>query len=168
MEILKELEVLLNFSNIYYKKGVPSIMSVIDVEINTIMNNCKLISKDKVKILQQKITSDIGWLLLSFAENMASYSLRTSKQELFTNGLLALSLIFDTIDWREIILIMTLFYDVHKRIGLSFEGNTYFESRYNLFLEEFLNREESNKTIESMGYILMEDENANLTYQRIW
>lgn len=171
MNVLEEFKIILRNlenSNEYYKKGVPRTMSKVDVELNRIMSGCKLLSEEDIETLRKDISTDIGWLLLSFSENMATYSLRSSKQEFLTNGLLALCLIFDTIDWREIILIMSLFYDVHKRIGLSFKEIIHSEDKFKIFVEEFLSREENNKTLESMGYILTKDESDNLIYQRTW
>jgi len=171
MSIFDELKLILRDlenDNEYYKKGIPSTMSKVDVELNRIMHECKLISEEEIETLRENISIDIGWLLLSFAENMATYSLRTSKQDFFTNGLFALSLIFDTIDWREIILIMALFYDVHKRTGLSFEEIARPEDKFKVFIEEFLDREEDNKSLEAMGYILTKDEDGNPIYQRTW
>jgi hypothetical protein len=63
---------------------------------------------------------------------------------------------------------MSLFYDAHNRKNLSFADITRSEDKFKLFTEEFLSREESNKTLESMGYIFTKDENGNPIYKRTW
>lgn len=170
MNILKELKIVLRDenSNEYFKEGVPSTMSRVDVELNRILGEFNLLSKEEIESLRENISTDMAWLLLSFAENMATYSLRLSKQELFSRGLSALSLVLGILDKREIILIMSLYYDVHKRVGLSFERITYPKDKFNMFVEEFLKRDENDKSLNSMGYIYTKDENGNSIYQRTW
>jgi hypothetical protein len=52
---------------------------------------------------------------------MASYSRRLSEQRYFTNGLLALGLASPELDTRDVRLVLSLYWYVHKKNGLSFD-----------------------------------------------
>lgn len=171
MNILKELEITLKEakqSGEYWEKGVPSSMMKVDIALNRIVGDYILLSKEERKSVCNGISTDIGWMLLCFSINMATYSHRVSEQKYFTNGLTALGMVLGILDQREIILIMPLYYDVHKRNGLSFEKVLIQNNEFASFIKNFLNRNEEDKTLESMGYILTTDENNNPIYQRTW
>ena len=171
MKILKELEITLKDakdSGEYWGKGVSSSMMRMDIELNRIIGDYILLSKEEKKSVCNGITTDIAWLLLCFAINMANYSLRFSEQKYFSNGLTALGMVLDILDKREIILIMPLYYDVYKRNGLSFEKILNQNDEFATFVSNFLSRNEDDKSLECMGYILTKDENNNPIYQRTW
>lgn len=171
MNIIKELEATLKEaqnSGEYWEKGVPSSMMKMDIELNRIIGEYNLLSNEEKKSVCKGISTDIAWLLLCFATNMATYSLRFSEQKYFSNGLAALSIILGIIDQREIILIMPLYYDVFKRNKLSFESILNQEGEFSAFVRNFLSRNEDDKTLECMGYILTKDDNNNPIYQRTW
>ena len=171
MNILKELKVTLKKakgSGEYWEKGVPSSMMKMDIELNRIIGEYILLSKEDKKSVCNGVSTDIAWLLLCFAINMATYSLRFSEQKYFSNGLTALSMVLGILDQREIILIMSLYYDVHKRNMLSFEKILNQSEGFATFVKNFLSRNENDKTLECMGYILTIDENNNPVYQRTW
>lgn len=171
MKIIEELDNILckaKENGEYLRKDLPSTMMAMDKEINiTVESYSKLTEERKIKI-EKMISIDIAWLLLCFAINMATYSLRLTEQEYFTNGLTALRIVFRMFDEREIILIMSLYYDVHKRTGLSFEKTLNYNDEFTSFISKFLRRNEDEKSLKAMGYILMKDENNNLIYQRTW
>lgn len=171
MNILKELEITLKEakdSGEYWEKGAPSSMMKMDIELNRIIVEYNLLSNEEKKSVCKGISTDIAWLLLCFAINMATYSLRFSEQKYFSNGLTALGMVLGILDQREIILIMPLYYDVHKRERLSFERVLNHNDEFASFVKNFLNRNEEDKTLESMGYILTADENNNPIFQRTW
>lgn len=114
------------------------------------------------------ISTDIAWLLLCFAINMATYSLRLSEQKYFSNGLIALGMVLGNLDRREIMVVMPLYYNVSKQKKLSFEKVLNLNDEFAALVKNFLSRNEEDKTLESMGYILVKDENSNLIYQRTW
>ena len=171
MNILKELEIMMKEakdSGEYWKKSVPSSMMKMDIELNRIIGDYILLSKEEKKSVCNGISTDIAWLLLCFAINMATYSLRFSEQKYFSNGLTALGMVLGILDQREIILIMPLYYDVHKRNRLSFEKILSQNDEFATFIRNFQSRNENDKTLECMGYILTIDENNNPIYQRTW
>lgn len=171
MQLLKKLEDILfeaKNSGEYWVKAVPNSMMKMDVELNSIIENYVSLSEEEKKLVCIGISTDIAWLLLCFAINMATYSLRLSVQKYFTNGLTALGMVLGILDPREIILIMPLYYDVYKRNGLSFDKVLNQNDEFSLFVNNYLNRNDEDKTLASMGYILTIDEDNNPTYQRTW
>jgi hypothetical protein len=171
MNILKELESTLKEarnSGEYWGKGVPSSMMKMDIELNRVIGEYILLSNEEKKSVRKGISTDSAWLLLCFATNMATYSLRLSEQKYFSNGLTALSMILGVIDQREILLIMPLYYDACKQKDLSFEKILKQNDEFATFIRSFLSRNEDDKTLECMGYKLVMDENNNPIYQRTW
>ncbi|MDR2157095.1 MAG: hypothetical protein LBO81_04890 [Clostridiales Family XIII bacterium] len=152
----------------YWMKDIPGSMLKMDIELNRITAAYVSLSKEDKLSVCNGISIDIAWLLLCFAINMATYSLRSSNQQYFSNGLTALSMVLGVLDQREILLIMPLYYDVHKRRGLSFESVLNCNDAFSKLVRSFLNRDENDKILECMGYTLIIDENNNPTYQRNW
>lgn len=152
----------------YLAPGVPEIMTKIDVQLNEILEDYMALPKEKKDLAKVRISTDGAWTLLAFAENMATYSLRLSNQKLFSNGLLALDIAKSSLDSREIMVILPLYCDIHKRKGLRFDSILSEGDSFSSFLKEFLDRDEDDKTLESMGYVLANDENNNPVYERTW
>lgn len=171
MNISKELDNILKEakdSGEYWKKGVPNAMMKMDNEINIIIEKYIQLSEEEKKHIKKEISTDIAWLLLYFSINMATYSLRFSEQKYFSNGLIALGIVFGLLDQREIILVMPLYYDVHKQKSLSFEIVLAQQNEFSTFVLNFLSRNEEDKTLECMGYVITKDCNNNPIYQRTW
>jgi hypothetical protein len=170
MDILKQLEDILQEAkdnSEHWLKGVPSPMMKMDIAINRIMAEFILLSKEDQKILVKELSNELAWLLLDFSINMATYSLRFSDQKIFTNGLTALGMAFEVLDHREILLVLSLYYNASKK-GLSFESTLHQENAYAVLVHDFINRSEEDKTLESMGYSIMMDENKAPYYKRTW
>jgi hypothetical protein len=149
----------------YWKLPIPS---NIDTDIINCIKSYQSLPKDKQMSLRDSINMDIARLLLYFSERMATFALRTRDQDVFQLGLLALDLINGQEYLREILFVMPLFYDASKRSKLSFEKVPYQNDDFANFIEDFLSRDEEDKSLECMGYILTKDEDNNLTYQRTW
>jgi hypothetical protein len=171
MNIVKELEIILEeakSSGEYFEQSVSISMMRMDRKLNKIIENFVNLSKEQMDVVGNAISNEIAWLLLNFATNMVTYSLRGSEQRYFSNGLMSLRMIFNTLDQREIILVMALFYDASKRNKLSFKMALELNDEFSDFVLGFLNRREEDKTLESMGYTLSRDQNNHLIYKRMW
>lgn len=149
----------------YWKLPIPS---DVDMEIINCIKNSKSLSNDDQLNIKNSINTDIARMLLYFSERMATLSLRTNDQDVFLIGLLALDMIGGREDIREILLIMPLYYDVSKRNKLSFDKVLSQNDDFASFVKDFLSRNEDEKTLESMGYILTKDGSDNPIYQRTW
>jgi len=124
------------------------------------------VDKEEVKI---HLTIKMAWYLLSFGVSMATYSLRLSNQKYFTNGLFAVSMTFGLLDIRDILVILPLFCDAQKKNNLSFDEILKQKNDFSLELENFINRDEKDKSLECMGYIIKVDESNNQAYYyRTW
>ena len=178
MNILESLTVAINSEKdeieIEKTKGqsvlskVPNQISKADLLFNDVLDKYMMISKTGKEDVKKFITVETAWYLLGFGIRMATYSLRLSDQRYFTNGLMALSIVVKKLDQREILLILPLYYDVHKKHNLSFHSSLVYNDEFSVMLEDFLYRDEVDKTIECMGYVLSEDENDNPFYERTW
>ncbi len=152
----------------YWETKAPSSMSRMNVELNEIIGEYLISTNEERAKIHSEISNELAWSLLAFAENMATYSLRFEEQEIFNNGLFALGLTFGVLDTREILLIMSLYYDVSQKTKLSLDNVLKQNNSFSVFVSDFLNREEEKKSLKCMGYILTKDENGNLLYQRTW
>jgi hypothetical protein len=171
MNIVKEVERILEASK---KEGdlgertIPGAISKANAELSAAIGGFGALPKEARGELRKGISQETAWSLLAFAETMATYALRLSDQALFTNGLLALSMIFGVIDARELMLVMSLYHDVHRRKGLSVSSILDQNDEFAIFVRDFFARDEEGKSLKSMGYTLARDASNNLTYQRTW
>jgi hypothetical protein len=154
--------------NQYGVKDIPVCLSKVDQEINEIIDNYTNIDDCARDTIRAVVTVEVAWLLLCFGVRMATYSLRLSNQRYFTNGLLAIGMAFGVLDGRELLVILPLYCDVEKKTKLSFDDLFKQNDDFSVILKNFINRDEKDKSLECMGYILKIDENNGPTYQRTW
>ncbi len=171
MNLVKEVERIIEASKKegdFQERTIPSAISKANAELSTAVAGFGALPREARSELRKGISQDTAWSLLAFAETMATYALRLSDQALFTNGLLALSMIFGVIDGRELMLVMSLYHDVHQRNGLSVSSVLDQDDDFAVFVRDFFARGEEGKSLKSMGYALTRDGSNNLTYQRTW
>jgi len=152
----------------FLEKSIPFVMMEMDIELNKVINEILILTAEEKNTLSNEITVESAWTLLNFAMNMATYALRTSEQRYFTNGLIALELVLNILDKREILILMPLYYDLFKRHNMSFEVILNQNNKFSDFVKAFIDRDDENKTLECMGFILSKDKNENITYVRTW
>ncbi len=148
--------------------SIPDKLLDIDIRINDIIEEYLQLSKQRKSCVDNAITHEIAWILLSFAIRMATYSLRLSSQRFFTNGLQSLGMSIGVLDVREIWVVLVLYSDVHEKIGLSLETVLHQGSDFSSLLRDFIGRNKQEKSLSSMGYVIHIDENNNPTYIRTW
>jgi hypothetical protein len=170
MDIVEQWESVLEKlqDNQYVVKDVPIQLSEIDREINETFDSFSRIDQDGQSLICQRVTVEMAWLFLCFGIRMATYALRLSSQKYFTNGLLAIGMTLGMLDEREMLVILPLYCDVQKKTGLSFDEVLKRNNAFSSVLKNFMNRDEKDRSLECMGYILEIDENDNPTYQRTW
>ena len=139
-----------------------------DYEIIKCLSDYQKLSKGQKLAFKNDITYDMAGLLIYFSERMATLSLRSKEQNIFESGLYALDVSSDKRDFREILMILSLYYDVSNRNKLSFDSFINQKEALTESLMTFINRNDKDKTLECMGYILTRDENNNPIYQRTW
>ena len=157
-------EMLRGGSDQYSLHGVPAQLSVLDNAFNKTIIEYKQLSEHDKDEVQKLITIKIADLLLGFGERFATYSLRLSSQEYFTNGLIALSVTLKVQDTRELLRVLSLYCDVQKKRNLSFSEVLEQGNEFSSFLKQFINREKKDKTIECMRYVIKYDDDTPTYY----
>ena len=170
MNIFNELNFVLKKSknDQYGINSIPIQLAETDKTINEILDCYISFQHDEQEQIQTYITVETAWLLLCFGIRMATYSLRQSNQKLFSNGLLALSLAYWVLDERELLVVFSLYCDAQKKNALFFDGAFKRNGKFAMELENFVNRKDVDKSIESMGYILEFDSENIPTYKKTW
>ena len=129
---------------------VPTNMYKTYVDINKIIDTYLLLENtEKVNI---KVSYDVAWLLLGFGFYMATYALRLSEQRYFNNGLVAIGIASKTVDLRDALRLLALYWDVHKKTNLSFEFVLSQNNEFSKVLQRFIERKESDKSLDCMGF----------------
>lgn len=154
--IIDELKVIQKKKNAQICSEIPIIMDETDTEINCILDSYLL--SENNEMMNVKVSNDIAWLLMGFGFYMATYSLRSSEQRYFTNGLTAIGIASQTIDLRECLKLLPLYWDVFRKKGLSFQPVLSQNNDFTKELQMFLGRVEINKTLECMGFELAGEE----------
>ena len=153
----------------YIQNYIPESLSKADIIFNEIIDDYLLLAKDEKDNIKNFITEEMANYLLGFGIRMATYSLRLSNKKYFINGLFALSIVVGILyDLRDLLVILPLYCDVQKKNNFSFNEILMQNDEFSLVLKEFIERDEKDKTIKCMGYILETDENNNQTYKRTW
>lgn len=161
--IINELQVIQKKKNTQNSFEIPIIMDETDIEINNILDSY-LLSENNEKT-NFKVSNDIAWLLMGFGFYMATYSLRSSEQRYFSNGLTAIGIASKAIDLRECLKLLPLYWDVFRKKGLSFQPVLSQNNDFSKELQKFLERDELNKTLECMGFELAGKE-ENIQYRQ--
>lgn len=149
----------------YWKLAIPS---KLDYEILKNIESYRKLIKSEKDILKNDMTIEATRLLLYFSERMATFALRSNDQNIFNNGLYALDVTCGKLDLSEILINLSLYYDVTKKNSLTFDE--FIKSKEDLtgILLSFLGRKDDDKSIESMGYVVEADEMNQLIYKRTW
>lgn len=148
----------------YWKVLIPS---ELDNDIREQIRNYRSAGSDERNLIKSDLSDGVVRLLLFFSERMATYALRIKSQKVFDDGLMALEIVLGKADFAEILMCFSLYNDVSQRHGLIFkleEGDRLFKEA----LSGFLSRVDEDKSIEAMGYAIVEDESKQLTYKRTW
>jgi len=178
MNVVEMLSVAINLKNAeinqekatgqFVPQRVPNQISEADVLFYKVVDEYSRLSITDKKSVCKSVTTEMAWYLLGFGVNMATYSLRLSEQRYFTNGLFAIGMTLGILDRREILVVLPLYCDVQKKHGLSFGEILRQNSDFSSVLRDFINRNEKDKSLECMGYVLEVDESNNPIYRRTW
>lgn len=124
---------------------------------------------DERNMIAGKINNELSRLLLYFSERMATLSIRKNDQKYIIIGLKALDISMNATDNREVILILSLFYDAAKRLAIDLvKINLKDTLKINQLIYSFVQRKENDKTLDAMGYTFIKDENGEFGYKRTW
>jgi hypothetical protein len=113
-----------------------------------------------------------GFVLVAFAERMASYAVRKQQPDLIAQSLSALAIAVKLVYIKEVLPVVSLLYrSVHK---LDLDAHDVFANKggyrnemLDKFLDDFLCRSETDRSIEAMGYFEGNDQDG-FRYKRTW
>ena len=143
-------------------------LSETDNKLIGILNEYTMLSVSDRHIFKNQITDDLCGLLLYFSERLATHILRTSDYNLINVGLYALDTVYGIFDIREILPVVSLYYDLSKRNHLKFTHIISSEYALSACLHDFSMRKGNDKSFETMGYVLSDTEPGGLAYKRTW
>lgn len=149
----------------YWKLPIPS---DVDNDIAACIKSYQTLTSDMKTSFRKDVNNDLAKLLLYFSERMATLSLRTKDQGIFQIGLYALDAINGRIDIREMLVIISLYYDVHVKNKLTFDEIIKNKESIVEIVQSFLNRSEEDKSLLAMGYVVETNESKEVTYKRTW
>jgi len=117
---------------------IPVEMDKYNKDINSLIEACLHLTESERKKIN--ISEKIACMLVDFSFEMATYSLRYKEQSYFTHGLVAMGIAVDNVcDYRDVLVVLSLYWDVHKRANLSFQPalgmNDAFSKRLQYFIE---------------------------------
>lgn len=145
----------------YGRKNIPS---NIDNKIINILDDCLFEYKSK-----SSVRFGDARVLNLFAERMASLAVREDNIKAVKHGLIALTVCAQNEDIRDVLVVLSILHDAAlkiegtaERIFREMRSITYGSE----FLDDYLNRADKDKIIESMGYEESRDDNGFL-YLRI-
>jgi len=150
----------------YYKQPIPS---EVDIKICKFLENAaSTVEKYNFLIKNRDILNNSG-LFVVFAERMATLSVRNHSIEDVHIGIIALLIYSINADFRDVHLVLSILHDAVLRVGCSPDKE--FEKIYGFdsagFLQNFLRRNDKDKSISAMGYISLIDEDG-FRYKRTW
>lgn len=148
----------------YSINNIPLLMMKMDADLSVVIQQFSKLPPQEQEVICSYITNEIAWMLLGYAVRMATYALRLADQQVFDNGLTALRMTLGVVGSREILRILSLYYDVHKRKGLHIQNQSVEEDEFSIMVYDFWNRCKSDKSLHAMGYKLGRDDNKNLMY----
>ena len=151
----------------YYQQAIPS---EVDERISNILASLSTSDSVGLELIADGVAGDEARVLGLFAERMASLAVRENSIEPVKQGLLALLLYARTEDPRDVLLVLSLLHDAV--IKTSGTPKSVFAEISSIigdagFLNDFLNRSDEDKSIDSMGYKESKNEEGFL-YVRIW
>jgi hypothetical protein len=151
----------------YLAQAIPTAR---DAEIGGLLS--RVMEEHHVARFMRCLQDGHAIVLRVFAERMASEAIRNRDAAVLRLGLIALLLSWHGPDSRETLMVFPIFYDAVRRMGLDLTllvasiRETIGDQLAAPFVE-FLQRSESDKSLQAMGYAEGAD-NDGFRYQRNW
>lgn len=147
----------------YSRLPIPS---DVDRKISECLLDCASLDAHSTAAVGRTLSGRAVALLRVFSERMATHSLRTRDQAAFEIGLLSLRLASEREDWRDVLVVMSLYVDEVTRIGLALDSSLSRGGGFAGRLRSFMLRRPEDKRIEAMGYVLDNDNPDGVAYKR--
>jgi hypothetical protein len=153
--------------------GKLRIPSPLDGLTSKIVHSFVRAKHDERQAIENLFSDEHSFVLLGFAERMATLSVRQGSQEFLREGLAALVLEGGRFDIRENILAMAPLYDAARRLGLDaerlfLEAASLVDNRVSRVLGNYPLRPEHAKSLEAMRYEVSADQDGFLYRRGAW
>jgi hypothetical protein len=162
LEVLKKALV-----SAYYKQPIPS---EIDKKITEVLASLGSCDEKQFNAIVDRVVGDNSRVLGLYAERMASLAVREKNPERVKQGLLGLLIYSRTEDPRDVLLVLTLLHDAVVKLGKNPKevfGEMSAVVGSTSLLNDFLTRDEEDKSIDAMGYEESTCDEGFL-YKRTW
>jgi len=156
-------------TNCYGPRPIPD---AIDDDVRDLLRSIEDSTPETREALVSVMTERHGFVLLAFAERMASHAVRTHDTQFIRQGLQAAAIGSQSVYFKESVPALCLLYQSAVKLGCSGEillgevdcpESPLFET----MLHAFPMRTEEDRSIESMGYIESFDHDG-FRYHRTW
>lgn len=149
--------------------GPSPLPSQIDEEIESLVD---ALAEDDNAETPPDMNETHGFVLLAYAERMASLAVRESCVDALSKGLAALGIASRLIYVKEALPVLTLMHNSASKLGV--DPTNLFSTlalregdELQVFVDSFLNRSAEDRSIQAMGYIEGKDE-GGFRYARTW
>lgn len=139
----------------YYRDRLPS---SIDEEIVGICSQIMDSPPEKLPIFVSSLNAESYDILMNFCRRMTMLSVRQNSSDYLLKGLVALSLVADKYDYREVLMELSLVYHSAEKLNInpkqlfSVASNYSSSESIKKLIMEYLDRPLENRNIEKMGF----------------
>jgi len=152
--------------------GRQPIPSSIDDKVRELMTSLEAMDTQARHTTLSIMEVRHGFVLLAYAERMASLSVRTKKKELIVSALSALAIGAKLVYFKEAMPVMSLLYRSIEKLDLNpqnilFSPGSFADQQFSEFAKGFLSRSDEDRSIEAMGYVENSDSDG-FCYHRTW
>jgi hypothetical protein len=152
--------------------GPAAIPSAIGDEVAEVI--ASLVASDAAgrRAIMRQMTEVHGFVLIAFAERMASRAVRENEPDFIAKGLSALAIAAGLVYIKEALPVVSLLLRSIDKLGLDARSvfrraSGFGNNELDRFLEEFPHRSKEDRSIEAMGYVEAEDLDG-FRYKRTW
>ena len=149
--------------------GPSPLPNQIDEEVESLVH---AVASDGETDPLTKMNETHGFVLLAYAERMASLAVRENSVDTLSKGLVALRIASKLIYVKEALPVLALMYNSANKLGI--DPTNLFSTlvlrdgdELKVFVDSFLSRSAEDRSIQAMGYVEGEDE-AGFRYVRTW
>ena len=152
--------------------GPAPIPSIIDSEVSELVALLVAANGPERHDVLCRMAEVHGFVLVAFAERMASYAVRRQEPGLIARSLSALAIAVDLLYVKEALPVVSLLYRSIQKLGLDprdvfADNGGYGNAVLDRFLGDFLRRSDEDRTVEAMGYVEGSDPDG-FRYKRTW
>lgn len=149
--------------------GPTPIPNQIDKEIEFLID---AVTKDTEAKILPEMNETHGFVLLAYAERMASLAVRENDVDILSRGLTSLSIASKLVYIKEVLPVLALLYHSASKLGIDLLEllsalNLDDDDELTPYIKRFPNRSTEDRSIQAMGYV-EGDDGGGFRYVRTW